>query len=172
MAHHLKNGLDESNQANNHGSWYATQKVGLYLYLGQTAEAKATLEEIKQRITHQIEPDGKQPLEIARADGYGYSVFNLVALSTLAEYGRRNNVDLWHYENDHRSISHAIDYMLPYAAGKERWQGKQFHRGGPGDMTGVVYAAWRGLDDSKYLDWLKTTDSEYTQSDMLLTGSP
>jgi len=92
-------GLAEKAAKNNHGSWYAVQETGLYLYLGKTEKARDVLLAIKERISKQIQPDGRQPLEIARQDGYSYSVFNAQALVTLAQLAQRQKIDLWNYSN-------------------------------------------------------------------------
>jgi hypothetical protein len=118
-----KNGQDEAEAKNNHGSWYDQQLVGIALFLGdkdltrQTAEAAKT-----KRIAAQIEKDGSEPLELARTKSFSYSVFNLDALMRLAEEADRVDVDLWNYRApDGGSIRAALDYLVPFAVKNQEW---------------------------------------------------
>ena len=117
-----KIGQDEWKANNNHGSWYAAQAMALEIYLGEKAQAKKRAEQLKLRIGRQIEPDGRQPLEIERQDGFSYSVFNLEALATAAKMAKPFGVDLWKYKTaDGRSLRTAFEYLEPFAAGAKQW---------------------------------------------------
>ncbi len=118
-----KNGHDEESSPNNHGSWCDVQLVVYAMYAGDLPEARRLLEQIKTtRIARQIEPDGRQPLELARTRSFWYCMFNLMPLTELADLGQRVNVDLWNYQTpDGRSIRKAIDWLLPYASGDKPW---------------------------------------------------
>ncbi|MDR3723383.1 MAG: alginate lyase family protein [Terracidiphilus sp.] len=120
-------GIAEGRAANNHGSWYDLQVVCLELFLGDRAAATQTLESVQsRRIARQIEPDGSQPLELARTNAWGYSNFNLDALTGLATVAEKTNVDLWNYHTaDGRSIRKAVEFLLPYAQGKKTWSYSQ-----------------------------------------------
>jgi len=121
-----KNGLAEAKAANNHGSWYLAQTAAYAMFIGHEEEARQAVEQGRERIAQQIEPDGRQPLELKRTKSYSYSLYNLKALFTLAEIGQRVNVDLFAYRTkDGRSLRAALDYVAPYFSADKPWPDKQ-----------------------------------------------
>jgi hypothetical protein len=124
-----KLGQQESKATNNHGTWYDAQVASLALYVGQEEVARETLEASKhRRIDTQIEPDGSQPRELARTKSFGYSLYNLRALFTLASLGERVGVDLWHYRSqDGRGLLAALDFVAPYAEAEKKWPRPELH---------------------------------------------
>ena len=116
------NGKDEAQAKNNHGSWYAAELACFAFFTGGTALARATVEAAKARIAWQIELDGQQPTELQRTRTLHYSLFNLIALMTLAEVGKQTGVDLYGYRTkDGRSVQRALDYLLPFADPAQPW---------------------------------------------------
>lgn len=122
-----KHGLKEAGQANNHGTWYDVQVATFSLFVGDQATAKKVLEDSKsKRIARHIEPDGRQPMELRRTKSWDYSDFNLEAFFALATLGDQVGVDLWNYQTtDGRSIRKALDWLVPYATGEQKWEQKQ-----------------------------------------------
>ena len=122
------NGKDEAKAKNNHGSWYAAQLASFALFVGDQDLARKTAEAAKARISWQMEPDGKQQEELARTRGLWYSGFNLEALMTLAEVGKKVGVDLYAYQTkDGCSMRRGIDYLAPYADSAQKWPHQQIN---------------------------------------------
>jgi len=118
-----KNGHDEAAARNNHGTHYDFELTMFALFIGKNEIATNILRAVPaKRIAHQIEPDGRQPLELARTNAWGYSVMNLRGLTSLAQLGDKLGIDLWHYEtSDGRSIRKAMDCLIAFATGEREW---------------------------------------------------
>ena len=153
-----KNGQDERAAKNNHGTWYDVQAVKWALVLGRKDKAKEICAEAAtRRIGVQIQPDGKQPLELARTASFSYSCFNLRALSALAGLGEHAGVDLWkHRSADGRSLVAALDFLVPYLGKNPKpWTMQQIHESNDDDVLPVLRAAALATADDRYESLLK-----------------
>jgi hypothetical protein len=112
-----ENGRDEADEENNHGTWYDVQVAELALFLGHREEAREILAHaIPLRVSSQIEPDGRQPHELARTKAISYSILNLEGLFLLATLGQHVGVDGWGFRTpDGRSLAGALTALQPYA---------------------------------------------------------
>lgn len=122
-----RNGREENAAKNNHGTYYDVQAMSFALFVGRNDLAKRIAETAKEkRIALQIEPDGRQPLELSRTKAWSYSNFNLDGLMMLARLAENSGVDLWVYETkDGRSIRRALEYLYPYAVDDRKWTYQQ-----------------------------------------------
>lgn len=153
-----KNGQDERAAKNNHGTWYDVQAVKWALVLGRKDKAKEFCAGAGAvRIGVQVEPDGKQPLELVRTATFSYSCFNLRALSALAGLGEHAGVDLWKYRSaDGRSLVVALDFLVPYLGKNPKpWTMQQIHESNDDDVLPVLRAAALATGDARYESLLK-----------------
>ena len=97
-------------------------------------------------IAAKIQPDGTQPFETHRSISLDYHMFNLLALFNLAKIGDYVGIDLWDYNTRKGSgLQKELDYLLPYALGKEKWPYEQI----------------KPLDTGKLLDLLCQATTHY-----------
>ncbi|HKC66070.1 MAG TPA: alginate lyase family protein [Pyrinomonadaceae bacterium] len=161
-----KNGRDESNSQNNHGTYYDVQTTSFALFLGKKDLAVKILQTARQkRIARQIEPDGKEPLELVRTRAWSYSVGNLDGLITLAELGERAGVDLWNYQTtDGRSIRRALEYLYPFAVGEQKWPYKQLGEWQPIMLFPLMRRAAMKYTDAKFKAMMSKVPAAETES--------
>lgn len=113
-------GTTERDEKNNHGTCWLLQAASFAALLGRDdilADARNRLRTII--VPTQIEPDGRQPLELARTKPYAYSLFNLDVLAASA-WLLGDELIGWKTP-DGRSIGGAIAWMAPFIADKKRW---------------------------------------------------
>ncbi len=116
-------GKDEAAKKNNHGTFYDIQTSRLAFFVGREEVAEKILSRVpEKRIAVQIEPDGRQPLELTRTSAFGYSSGNLRGLFRLAMLAEHVGLDLWHFRTtDGRSIRTALEFLLPFALQEKEW---------------------------------------------------
>jgi len=147
-----KNGREEAAAKNNHGTYYDVQIVSFALFVGRQQLAVEVLRAAKQkRIAAQIEPDGHQPLELARTKAWGYSNGNLDGLMQLATLGQRVGIDLWNFQTaDGRSIRKALDFLVPIAIGQAKWQYQELEGVKPEMLFPLMRRAAQIYQDKPY----------------------
>jgi hypothetical protein len=144
-----KNGQDEAAAKNNHGTWYDVQVASFALFTGQRELATNLLRAVREkRIAQQIEPDGRQPHELARTRSWSYSTMNLGGMVSLATLGEHVGVDLWHYETkDGRGIRQAFDFLTPFALRDKPWSYEQLGGWSPDGFAPLARRALRMYPD-------------------------
>lgn len=119
-----KMGLDERNTKNNHSVCWAMQVASF----AKLCKDQATLDSCSKRykeilLPNQMGADGSFPLETARTKPYGYSIFNLDALTMMCQILSTPQNDLWNYQTaDGRSIKKGIEFLYPYIVDKSKWK--------------------------------------------------
>jgi hypothetical protein len=144
-------GRGELAAKNNHGSFCDTQVAALALFIGQTEVAKNIIWTARtKRIGRQIEPDGRQPLELGRTLSFDYSLFNLQALVELADLGRNVGVDLWHYQTvDGRSLQKGLEFMAQFVDANHSWPYPQIHSPKRDELGALLFRTAAMYPDSQ-----------------------
>jgi hypothetical protein len=115
-----ENGRLEASSANNHACWYDAQLSVFALFAGREDLARETIASVgSRRVAAQLSADGAQPHELTRTRSYHYSVFNVLALTLLADLGRHVGVDVW--SSSGARLRRAIDLLVPHAQDTSAW---------------------------------------------------
>lgn len=148
-------GKKEAAAKNNHGSWYTVQVAGVAWYLGKNDVVKSMSELLKQKLDHQLMPDGSQPEELARTRSFHYSYFNLQAATYMAILASRVDENLWQYRTARgSSLLKALDFMAPYLDENKPWPHKTMDRQSS-RLIPLMLQMERELKTTRYLAQMK-----------------
>lgn len=116
-------GKDEMNAENNHGTCWVMQVASFAKFTGNRDLISFCRERYKTvLLPSQMAEDGSFPRELKRTKPYGYSLFNLDAMTMVCQILSDNKEDLWQYKtSDGRSIEKGIRFLFPYVQDKSRW---------------------------------------------------
>ena len=118
-----KYGKDEMNAENNHGTCWVMQVSAFAKFTGNTEMMTFCSDRYKNvLLPNQMATDGSFPRELRRTKPYGYSIFNLDAMTTLCQILSTKENDLWNYQTpDGKSIKKGIAFLYPYIEDKSKW---------------------------------------------------
>jgi hypothetical protein len=116
-------GKDEMNAKNNHGTCWTMQTACFARFIGNKDIMIFCRNRFKEvLLPSQIAADGSFPLELKRTKPYGYSIFNLDAMTTICQLLSNKTDNLWTYQTpDGRSIKKGIEFLYPYLKDKNTW---------------------------------------------------
>jgi hypothetical protein len=115
--------IDEMNAKNNHATCWVMQTASFARLTGN----EKILDFCRQRyrdilLPDQMAPDGSFPQELRRTKPYGYSLFNLDAMTMICLILSDSNNDLINYKTpDGKSLRKGIEYLYPFVADKKQW---------------------------------------------------
>jgi hypothetical protein len=118
-----KNGQDEREAKNNHGTCWVMQVAAFAHLTGN----KELLEYCRNRfkttlVPNQIEAEGSFPQELRRTKPYSYSLFNLEAFAVICQILSTKEDNLWKFETtDGRGVERAMEFMFPFIKDKKMW---------------------------------------------------
>ncbi|HEU5235647.1 MAG TPA: alginate lyase family protein [Pyrinomonadaceae bacterium] len=118
-----KNGTDERDAKNNHGTCWVMQAAAFAHLTGDQKLLEYCRERFKTVIVpNQIAADGRFPEELRRTKPYGYSLFNLEAMATVCQLLSTPTDNLFAFQTtDGRGFRRAMEYMFPFIRDKKSW---------------------------------------------------
>ena len=159
-----KYGKDEMNATNNHGTCWAMQVAAFARFAGNQKLMDFCSDRYKNvLLPNQMAADGSFPRETARTKPYGYSIFNLDAMTTLCQILSTKENDLWNYQTkDGKSIKKGIEFLYPYLEDKNKWPFKHdvmYWENWPVAQPSLVFGAV-AFDNRNWLDTWKKLDHD------------
>ncbi len=118
-----KYGEDEMNAENNHGTCWVMQVACFAKFTGNKQMMDFCSNRYKTvLLPNQMDKDGSFPRELKRTKPYGYSIFNLDAMTTICQVLSTPANNLYNFTTaDGKSIKKGIEYLYPYLADKSKW---------------------------------------------------
>ncbi|HVX39199.1 MAG TPA: alginate lyase family protein [Gemmatimonadaceae bacterium] len=164
-------GLAEKNNGNNHSAAWALQVAEFASFVGDTAR----LNEMRTFFTDTLIPqqmaaDGSFPKELARTKPYGYSLFQLDVMSTLAEVLSTPTQNMFAYTTaDGRGMARAVAFMYPYIKDKSTWPRRpdvEYWDDWPVRQPSLLFAGL-ALHQPKYIALWKTLNPDPTVDEIV-----
>jgi Alginate lyase len=166
-----KNGIEEREAKNNHGTCWVMQVAAFARLIGN----QELLSFCRDRfmtvlVPNQIAADGRFPEELRRTKPYGYSLFNLDAMATICQILSTGDDNLWNFSlTDGRGIGRAMEYMYPYIKDKKAWPltpDVMYDAAWPMRHISLLFAG-RALGRPEYIDLWRKLPADSTVDEVL-----
>jgi hypothetical protein len=165
-----KYGIDERDATNNHATCWVMQVAAFAHYTGNEALMREARTRFKTVLVQQMAPDGSFPRELGRTKPYGYSLFNLEAMATIAQILSTPEDDLWTFElPDGRGMRKAMAYMVPYIRDKKSWPKPpdvMYHESWPMRQASLLFAGV-ALKQPDYIELWSTLPADSTVEEIV-----
>ena len=166
-----KYGIDERDARNNHGTCWVMQVAEFARYVERADLTAYCRDRVKTvLIPNQIAADGSFPEELRRTKPYGYSLFNLDALTTVCHILSASSDNLWTFVlPDGRGVRRAVAYLVPFIANKKNWPHKpdvMYHDEWPMRHPSLLFAGLAYGEDT-YLDVWKRLPADSTVEEVI-----
>jgi hypothetical protein len=164
-------GLAEEHSGNNHSAAWALQAAEFARLVGDSAR----LDSLRVFFEHDLIPnqmaiDGSFPKELARTKPYGYSLFQLDVMGTLAEVLSTPTKNMWTYAMaDGRGMAKALAFMYPFIADKTKWPKKpdvMYYDQWPVRQPSLLFGG-KALHEQRYIALWKSLDPDPTEPEII-----
>lgn len=118
-----KYGVDEREAKNNHATCWVMQVAAFADLTGNQELSAYCRKRFKTvLVPNQIAADGSFPEELRRTKPYGYSLFNLDAMTTICQLLSTPEDNLWKFvAADGRGVGKAMEFMVAFVRDKKSW---------------------------------------------------
>ena len=158
------NGIAERDAKNNHGTCWVMQVAEFAALTGNSQLTDYCRERFNTvLLPGQMGADGRFPLEMARTKPYGYSLFNLEAMSAICQILSTPQHNQWTFElPDGRGMRKAMEFMTPYIRDKKKWPlppDVMYDKQWPMRQSSLLFAGL-AFGRSDYIDLWKTLPAD------------
>ncbi|MGB5418492.1 alginate lyase family protein [Algibacter sp.] len=155
-----KYGIKERDNGNNHSTCWAMQVAAFAKVVDNKEQILFCKRMFKNKLMpEQMAIDGSFPKELARTKPYGYSIFNLDALSGLAQLLTTNEDNLFTYQtNEGKSLKLGVQFLYPYIKDKKTWPFKKdvmYWEDWPTKQPALLFAGLM-FNNNNYIETWKT----------------
>jgi Alginate lyase len=164
-------GKDEMNAENNHGTCWVMQ-VACFARLTENNQLISFCRDRYKNILLplQMERDGSFPLELKRTKPYGYSIFNLDAMTMICHILLDEKNNLWNYETENKkSVRKGIEFLYPFLNDKSKWPFQKdvmYWQNWPVAQPSLIFGAL-AYKEEKWLDLWKKLDHDPIESEVV-----
>jgi hypothetical protein len=159
-------GNDERTSGNNHAAAWALQVAGFAHLVGDTAQLSRMRRFFRDTlVAGQMAADGSFPRELGRTKPYGYSLFQLDVMGTLAWVLHAWTDTLV----DGRGMRRALAFMYPFIKDKRTWPKPpdvMYFDQWPVRHPALLFGGL-ALHQPRYLDLWKTLDADPTVDEVI-----
>jgi len=164
-------GIAERDAKNNHGTCWVTQVANFAQLTGDRKMLEWCGERFRTvLIPNQEAADGSFPEELRRTKPYGYSIFNLDALSIIAQTLSTPADSLWRWQlPDGRGMGRAVAYLYPFLLDKKKWPlppDVMYDKEWPVAQPSLLFAGL-ALDHPEYIGLWRKLDHDPTVEEVL-----
>lgn len=166
---------EEKNARNNHGTCWVMQVASFAQLTGDEQILEMCRNRYKEvLLPNQMAEDGSFPEEINRTKPYGYSLFNLDAMTTLCQILSDEKNDLWNFTTvKGQNIRKGIGFLYPYVLDKSKWpygEDVLYWNDWPVAQPFLIFGA-AAFDNNDYFDLWSKLDHD-PQVDEVLRNVP
>lgn len=166
-----KNGIDERDAKNNHGTCWVMQVAAFAHLTGDQQLLNYCRDRFKTvLLPDQLAADGSFPQELRRTKPYGYSLFNLEAFAAVCQILSTPQDNLWTFTlADGRGMSRALEFMAPFIRDKKSWPLKpdvMYDKEWPMRQNSLLFAGV-ALDRPEYIELWKKLPADSTVEEVI-----
>lgn len=116
-------GQAEREHPNNHGVCWSLQAAAFADLVGDDGQLAWIREQFKTvYLAEMMQEDGGFSAELARTKPYGYSLFMIDAMASVAQIASNQADDLWTFQlPDGRGMARGMAFIAPYIEDKGKW---------------------------------------------------
>ncbi|MSP85586.1 MAG: alginate lyase [Flavobacteriaceae bacterium] len=116
-------GISERDNGNNHSVCWTMQVAAFADFLHDTKTMDFCRDFYKNTLLqNQMDKDGSFPLELKRTKPYGYSLFNLDAMTSICQILSNKQDNLFAYATkDGRNLELGLKFIIPFIENKSLW---------------------------------------------------